>query len=379
MRFLVLAAFAALLPASFAFADYTVIDLTPSGSVNAQAFTVSGSVQAGASEVLGSSHAWVWNGVSSGIDFHPDTGGPDGSLIVGLSPTQGAGWATYSGIPRAGLWTFANPTPFQLLPDAGYLDSQANSVCGGNVVGVGTSVNGSRALLWRGGDTSPSELFPVSGYISSIAIKVSGDFVVGTALVDNDSEDPHAAVWDISGPTPVFTDIHPASGFVSSNAISFGGDQIVGYGLQEASVLDAQQHALLWNLAGTSFTDIHPVGYKTSFAASTNGVEIVGYVTDDNDVPHAMLWENPTTAMSLEQYLPAGDYVSSQAFSIDADGDIVGMAVDNDNNIHAILWSPVESVPEPASALLLVLPAIGLLVRGRRRDFTIQSQFDRRK
>jgi hypothetical protein len=58
--------------------------------------------------------------------------------------------------------------------------------------------------------------------------------------------------------------------------------------------------------------------------------------------------------VDLQQFLPAG-WTSSQAFTIDANGNVFGIASDASNQPHAVEW---ENVPEPTSLSLIGLGAL---------------------
>ena len=76
------------------------------------------------------------------------------------------------------------------------------------------------------------------------------------------------------------------------------------------------------------------------------------------------LWSgSPQSVVNLEALLPS-TFTNSWATSIDAQGNIYGIATDSNNGLHAIEWSQ-SSVPEPASAAILLILAPLTLLRCR--------------
>jgi hypothetical protein len=57
---------------------------------------------------------------------------------------------------------------------------------------------------------------------------------------------------------------------------------------------------------------------------------------------HALLWKGSAkTAVDLHQYLPPSTFTSSEAYAIDAAGDILGSAYSTSTHAwHAVLWHP---------------------------------------
>ena len=53
---------------------------------------------------------------------------------------------------------------------------------------------------------------------------------------------------------------------------------------------------------------------------------------------HAIVWDTDFQPIDLNAYLPAG-YVGSQAFAVDAHGNVAGSMVAADGTRHAVLWT----------------------------------------
>ena len=120
-----------------------------------------------------------------------------------------------------------------------------------------------------------------------------------------------------------------------------------------------------------SAVDLNPQGFSSSLALATNGSEQVGYGTGaatENEF-NALLWSGAANnVVDLQQYLPS-EFIDSRATGIDAEGDIVGYAIDTSGQSHAILW---EAVPEPSTFALLTVAAIGMAgYTWRKRRFRL--------
>ena len=144
--------------------------------------------------------------------------------------------------------------------------------------------------------------------------------------------------------------------------MAISANQVVGFGDE---LISGVQHAILWTMSGdtvASVTDLNPAGFVLSQALATNGLDEVGFARDGAGSDHAMLWEgNAGSAVDLSLFLPAGEFVSSQALGINDEGMIVGLGVDSLGNTHAIVWAP-----EPGTLGVLGLGAAGLLRRRKR-------------
>jgi hypothetical protein len=82
-------------------------------------------------------------------------------------------------------------------------------------------------------------------------------------------------------------------------------------------------------------------------------------------VTHAALWSGSAdSVLDLHALLPAGQFLNSYANGIDAAGNIVGSAFDNDLKSHAILW---RVVPEPSGVSTAAACAALALLRRRGR------------
>src|SRR5262249_43751934 len=125
------------------------------------------------------------------------------------------------------------------------------------------------------------------------------------------------------------------------------------------------QHALLWNGTPGSAVDLNPAVlglFSSSMAVGTNGMQQVGHGIGGATAgaTHALGWGGTAaSAVGLQPFLTAafffdpGDGYGSEADTIDANGNIFGVAFDKDVAAHAIEWVPV---PEPS------MPALGLAV-----------------
>jgi hypothetical protein len=260
--------------------------------------------------------------------------GAGGTLIVGTLITNDGG---YFGFPHAALWQGASRTFTDLNPSGSCGSckpgSNAYSTDGTSIAGSGGSPE--HALLWKVGQLqTPVDLHPV-GYAFSEAYVVSGKFQAGYAY-SSVTNSYHAILWH--GTANSAKDLTPST--LSSAYVTGLGTKIqVGCGTPVGvSVL----HALLWHGKAKKMTDLHPVGFTDSCARAAHGTIEVGYghITSSGAL-HALLWQGSAqSAVDLHQYLP-GTFTSSEAYAIDANGDILGSAYSTSTaSWHAVLWYP---------------------------------------
>jgi hypothetical protein len=241
---------------------------------------------------------------------------------------------------------------------------------GGNQqVGYAYDPSWNHAILWTGSAASAVDLHPTNIPLQmSEAQATDGIHQVGYGLSLDDNF--HALLWSGSASTTI--DLNPTQfgGVVNSKAFGISGGQQVG----EAYSLGSHTHAAVWSGTADSAVDLHPTQFtefNESIAYSTNGLEQVGVAdfrtAGDLDRPgvvtisHAMLWDGTAaSAVDLQLSLPSS-FVSSTAYSIDAAGDVFGIATDTSGVMHAIEWTP--QVPEPSGLALFALGAAGVLLR----------------
>jgi hypothetical protein len=361
--------FGAVLRQSFAAAaTYVGVDLysleAPSGLLSFSALdAVGGQVGGRAAMPLSDNfHAILWSGpAGKPIDLTPAgiaTAKVNG-LVVGQqvgSFTPAVSIGTFG--PHAAIWSGTPASLVDLNPSSELTTSVALGTDGSHQVGyvaVSVSPGPSRiqqAALWSGSAASVINLHP-AGYTQSQANAVRDGQEVGQAATGSVN---HAILW--SGTAASAIDLNPA-GADSSFALGVGGGQQVGV----ANFPGFSSHAALWSGTAGSFVDLTPVGSANtvfSEALDARGGVQVGFVQFGN-FDHAYLWTGTAaSATDLELLLPT-NLEDSRALSIDAAGNIFGLASDTSGHTHAVEWSPV---PEPSTlallwvALLLLGPAI---------------------
>ena len=337
-------------------ADYAAIDLytlsQPTGIVS---FQFSSQPQAAAGgQVVGTTssdlnqqpfqHALLWTSAAS-TDLTPDgfdsayAYGTDGGHQVG----QGSGLETGNN-PHALLWNGPSAAVVDLHP-ANFRGSSAYGVGGGQQVGYGygaPTAGNAHALLWQGTAGSAVDLHPTQlvGFGSSVAFGADGAHQVGDGTMRATGAQ-HALLW--SGTPESAVDLHPTNldGFTNSIANAVGANQQVGYGWSPGTGGNIV-HALLWAGTPNSAVDLNPAEFSQSEALATNGMLQAGYGSITGNSSHALLWSgSAASAVDLNALLPPG-FASSQANSIDAAGNVFGIATDSAGNFHAIEWIAMQ-------------------------------------
>ncbi len=238
-------------------------------------------------------HAILWNGSDKNfVDLHPaaltadnnTTGAAVQSWGVGVSNGQQVGYATdSSGYDHPVLWSGTASSVVDLLPTVWY-DGVTTAIDNGFEVGYGTS-----------------------GLVT------------------------HAGFW--TGTAASFVDLQPATMNTGQSTLAYGVDEkhntevgTLDIPVQEVGYYGYTPNAVLWNGTADSMTDLNPTGYAYSEAFGAGGGLQVGYGAATNENEHACVWSGTAASFTdLHQFLPAG-YVSSKATSIDAAGNIFGIA-----------------------------------------------------
>jgi hypothetical protein len=269
-------------------------------------------------------------------------------------------WNNPSGIP-----TVMTPTNLDTFDESGIIGTD-----GAEQVGEGDSPQplGFHALLWNGSVDNVVDLTPTDlpGVTQAVAYGVSNNQQVGYGSVSIDFSANHALLWNGTAASAV--DLSPTNiSMSSSEALATNGNEQVGYGRAPNS---DNNSALLWNGTansavnlgqgeafgispnglqvvgqtglgninavlwyGTShtFVNLNPTslaGFGNSYAVATNGAQQVGYGVFGFDSDEALVWSGTArSAQNLQNLLPStGTWISSNAYSIDANGDIFGTA-----------------------------------------------------
>ena len=358
------------LAARVAAGGYTGLDLYPLTFPGPHSFNlvyIGNEVAAGGQVVVATSsgnnpdHAIVWDAQGNSIDLIPV--GFDESEDFATNGTQQVGFArdaAHNGFPHAFFWNGSPQSGVDLSPTnlPGFPYSVAEGTNGTQQVGTGAPSNTApgHALLWNGTAASAVDLNP-TGFDFSRAIGTDGTHQVGEGAGPTTGARNHAIIW--SGTAGSAVDLHPA-GYLLSAAQAVSGNQVVGVGYLN----DTQGHALLWTGGAGSAVDLNPsqLGINYSIAFGTNGARQVGEGSGGFAGPmRALVWSGSAgSAVDLHALL-LGNFIASTAYSIDATGNIFGLATDANGNYHAVEWA----VPEP-SALALFIVAVAALRRRRR-------------
>jgi len=250
---------------------------------------------------------------------------------------QVVGVASYNGFQGPAIWQPGSTSPNFLPPLVGGTFASANAINdSGQIVGVvgdGLNINNSRAALWQPGASSTINLDTLGTYNSlAYDINNSGQ-VVGYSSPTYSTQ--HAMLWESDSTMPI--DLGTLGGINSvALAINAHGD-VVGYADTNGNGF---QDAALWLYGSTTAIDLgRPVDGSYSNAYDINAIgEIVGISGLSGGITHAMLWE-PGATTPIDLGTPGEN---SWAYAINDSGYIVGGYTNNNGVEHAALWMPVS-------------------------------------
>lgn len=259
--------------------------------------------------------------------------GAGGSLIVGTLVTNNGG---YFGYNHAALWQGTSHSFTDLNPSGNCGScSPGSSAYGTNgTFIVGSGLASVHALLWKIGYLkTPVDLNP-GGFAYSEAYAVNGTAQAGYAY-SSSTKTFHAVLWHGTASSAV--DLTPST-LKSAYATGLGYQSEVGCGTPVGMTVS---HALLWHGTAASMVDLQPLGFSDSCARAAHGNLQVGYGHVSATTLHALLWKgSAASVVDLQQYLP-NTFTSSEAYAIDAAGDILGSAYSTSTATwHAVVWVP---------------------------------------
>lgn len=325
-------------------AQWSVIDLSPSGYSQSWASGIGSGQQCGSvQEPNGLSHAGYWSGTAaSWIDLNPP--GAQESDTFGVQGGQQVGRV----VGHAALWSGSAESYVDLNPGGAH-SSWAFAVHSGRQVGRAEIGNTYRAGMWSGTAASWVDLSPGFGG-GSYALGIDANQQVGVAV-------SHAALW--YGTASSRVDLNPAGALVS---LCYGVGQGQQVGVARYGAWDGPDFACYWSGSASTYVNLHPAGATSSYAyAAASGMQVGAANINGQD--HASLWYGTAESrVDLNAFLPA-EYTSAQAFGISTVGDniyIVGGA-SAPGKRNAIMW--VSTVPELQTIWFLAIPTVLICLR----------------
>jgi hypothetical protein len=251
------------------------------------------------------------------------------------------------------LWTIGSPTAIDLHP-SGWAYSGASGTSLGNQVGNAWSADGSasHAIVWSGSAASAIDITP-PGYNAGVSA-ISGTDVGGAMVsLSNPYGYGVAALWHGFNNAPINMSPAPGDPTVGSGIFCLSGNQQGGYVYYSSTNL---QHAVIWSGTPGSMVDLNPdASIVNSYVQGTNGTQqcgtaqINGYAHQQcgtaqiNGYAHAAVWSGSASSfVDLQTFLPS-NVLYSNAYAIDADGNICGYATFTDPVTgyyagHAVMW-----------------------------------------
>jgi hypothetical protein len=229
----------------------------------------------------------------------------------------------------------------------------------------------SGTFAWNSGNSAftyvnvpPTATAPIAG----VSINNQNQ-VVGTAYASNGLGNNPAFFWDVSS-GQYLTYANPAGPSYDTIATAVNdSEQVVGYAVGGYPDFPFGTKVLLWNGTESSGTVLFSSNRIWQPAAINNDGEIVGSV----DFGGGFYWSAGTGELDLDSLLSAADQGQidhlGPATDINDLGQIIATAYFHGSSAaHAVLLTPVQSVPEPATWTLwaLGLAAAGGRVRQRR-------------
>lgn len=283
---------------STASAQWTAVNLHPSGGFGGKAWGAQGGQQAGVAFVDGNYRASLWSGTAaSWLNLNPTVA--SASEAYGMGGGQQVGRITVGGGYQASLWSGTAASWVGLHPISA-ISSEAHATDGVQQVGwVRDAVSIYRASLWTGSSGSLVDLHP-AGAIYSEARGVDGGQQVGFASLGGAY---HACLW--TGSAASMVDLTPV-GATSALAYAVHDGQQVGQALFE---FDFIGRASLWSGSADTWVNLHPFpGDGNSIAFGVYGGKQVGAVSwsGGGSGPHASVWSGTAASwVDLQAFLPA--------------------------------------------------------------------------
>ena len=197
-------------------------NLNPGGfgsSVTSELYDTTGTEHVGVAHynAPGGTVASIWIGTSLVGGGHPP-GSPSRSTIYATTGSQRAGYATFSSVDHAGIWTGTTGSSWQDLHPAaaGATGSNAYDTTGAHQAGYAEIGGAHHAGMWSGTAASWVDLHP-AGASASEARGIDGIYQVGWATFGGND---HAGLW--TGGPGTWVDLHsvlPTGVYDSSQAL----------------------------------------------------------------------------------------------------------------------------------------------------------------
>lgn len=321
-------------------AQWTYVNLHPTGATESRAIATTDTQQAGWARLDGAQHAGVWSATATSfLDLHPPCA--TSSFAHATTGTEQAGYAFFGSLQVASLWSGTAPSWVNLNPagaTASYVLAMSGAEQGGWAVVGGVRAPG----IWGGTAASWIDLSPVDNIEGLVRD------TVGTQQVGYSSAGAfRASLW--TGTADSWVDLSP-TGSAGSIAYATIGTEQAG-----AAIVGGVLEAGTWAGTPESWVSIHPTGAGESqvlgMTDTPSGSVQTGYATYAEAVcpsseralnPHAGVWSGTAASwVDLHDVLSA-DYACSETRYVFSAGGVLYVAGFAYNSTtardEAILW-----------------------------------------